>query len=76
MVTSLGLSVVCAAELLFFEASAFTGDCVEDVFQKTAAVIKDKMDSGLIDPQTVMSGVHPAAAGVEHKAGDSGGCAC
>jgi len=42
-------------DLLFMETSAVTGDCVEEVFTKCASSILNKIDSGLIDPSTMIS---------------------
>lgn len=44
-------------ELLFLETSALTGESVEDAFVKVAKMILNKIEEGLIDPHTIMSGV-------------------
>jgi Ras-related protein Rab-4B len=42
-------------DLLFMETSALTGECVEEVFLKTAQSIIAKIDSGTIDPDTMLT---------------------
>lgn len=50
----------CAQEndILFLETSALTGEGVEDVFIKVAKQILNKIEDGLIDPNTMVSGIH------------------
>lgn len=50
----------CAQEndILFLETSALTGDGVEDVFVRVARMILHKIEEGLIDPSTMVSGIH------------------
>ncbi|CBZ53185.1 putative Ras family domain-containing protein [Neospora caninum Liverpool] len=45
-------------DILFLETSAFTGEGVEDVFVKVARLILNKIEDGLIDPNTMISGIH------------------
>merc|ERR1712224_910673 len=53
----------CAQEndILFLETSALTGEGVEEVFIKVARMILNKIEDGLIDPNTMVSGIHPGA---------------
>ncbi|CAK0793014.1 unnamed protein product [Prorocentrum cordatum] len=62
----------CAQEndILFLETSALTGEGVEDVFIKVARVILNKIEDGLIDPNTMVSGTH---TGSQRIGSDSGG---
>ncbi|OLQ11860.1 Ras-related protein Rab-4B [Symbiodinium microadriaticum] len=50
----------CAQEndILFLETSALTGEGVEDVFIKVARMILNKIEDGLIDPLSMVSGIH------------------
>jgi len=50
----------CAQEndILFLETSALTGEGVEEVFIKVARMILNKIEDGLIDPNTMVSGIH------------------
>mmetsp|Transcript_114910 Transcript_114910/g.199128 ORF Transcript_114910/g.199128 Transcript_114910/m.199128 type:complete len:215 (-) Transcript_114910:69-713(-) len=50
----------CAQEsdILFLETSALTGEGVEEVFIKVARMILNKIEDGLIDPSTMVSGIH------------------
>lgn len=50
----------CAQEndILFLETSALTGEGVEEVFIKVARVILNKIEEGLIDANTMVSGIH------------------
>merc|ERR1712050_400796 len=50
----------CAQEndILFLETSALTGEGVEEVFVKVARMILNKIEDGLIDPNTMVSGIH------------------
>jgi len=45
-------------DVLFLETSALTGEGVEEVFIKVAKMILSKIEDGLIDPNTMVSGVH------------------
>eukprot|EP00919_Chromeraceae_sp_WS-2016_P059246 GHVR01140778.1.p1 GENE.GHVR01140778.1~~GHVR01140778.1.p1 ORF type:complete len:216 (+),score=50.98 GHVR01140778.1:111-758(+) len=53
----------CAQEndVLFLETSALTGVGVEDVFTKVARMILSKIEDGLIEPHTMISGIHTGA---------------
>eukprot|EP00414_Alexandrium_minutum_P003812 CAMPEP_0113820718 /NCGR_PEP_ID=MMETSP0328-20130328/1380_1 /TAXON_ID=39455 /ORGANISM="Alexandrium minutum" /LENGTH=236 /DNA_ID=CAMNT_0000788653 /DNA_START=117 /DNA_END=825 /DNA_ORIENTATION=+ /assembly_acc=CAM_ASM_000350 len=53
----------CAQEndILFLETSALTGEGVEEVFIKVARMILNKIEDGLIDPNTMVSGIHTGA---------------
>ncbi|CEM07894.1 unnamed protein product [Vitrella brassicaformis CCMP3155] len=71
-------------EILFLETSALTGEGVEEVFVKVAKMILNKIEdgmqhieeglgyhglfSGLIDPATMMSGVHAGARSLLNEA--------
>jgi Ras-related protein Rab-4B len=44
-------------EMMFLEASALTGDGVEDMFFKCARSILSKIETGQIDPERSGSGV-------------------
>merc|ERR1711972_996857 len=50
----------CAQEsdILFLETSALTGEGVEEAFIKVARMILNKIEDGLIDPSTMVSGIH------------------
>ncbi|CAE8640701.1 unnamed protein product, partial [Polarella glacialis] len=54
----------CAQEndILFLETSALTGEGVEEVFIKVARMILNKIEDGLIDPHTMVSGIHTGGA--------------
>eukprot|EP00444_Apocalathium_aciculiferum_P028525 CAMPEP_0183442580 /NCGR_PEP_ID=MMETSP0370-20130417/88719_1 /TAXON_ID=268820 /ORGANISM="Peridinium aciculiferum, Strain PAER-2" /LENGTH=242 /DNA_ID=CAMNT_0025632259 /DNA_START=102 /DNA_END=829 /DNA_ORIENTATION=+ len=54
----------CAQEndILFLETSALSGEGVEEVFIKVARMILNKIEDGLIDPNTMVSGIHTGAA--------------
>jgi len=45
-------------DVLFLETSALTGEGVEEVFIKVAKMILSKIEDGLIDPNTMVSGIH------------------
>merc|ERR1711862_607039 len=69
----------CAQEndILFLETSALTGEGVEDVFTKVAKQILNKIEDGLIDPNTMVSGIHagnikamPSVPGTTENQGD------
>ncbi|CAD7930249.1 unnamed protein product [Amoebophrya sp. A25] len=77
----------CAQEndILFLETSALTGEGVEDVFIKVAKQILNKIEDGLIDPNTMVSGIHAGkslnssapANGAQAATGDvSTKCSC
>eukprot|EP01113_Clastostelium_recurvatum_P009553 TRINITY_DN1460_c0_g1_i1.p1 TRINITY_DN1460_c0_g1~~TRINITY_DN1460_c0_g1_i1.p1 ORF type:complete len:230 (-),score=52.73 TRINITY_DN1460_c0_g1_i1:133-777(-) len=71
-------------DLMFLESSAFSGDGVEEVFLKCARTILSKINSGILDPEAMGSGVQHGDAKTmrelaskkttEKKA--SGGCPC
>mmetsp|Transcript_41816 Transcript_41816/g.58374 ORF Transcript_41816/g.58374 Transcript_41816/m.58374 type:complete len:217 (+) Transcript_41816:51-701(+) len=44
-------------EMIFFEASALTGNCVHEAFSKCARQILSKIESGVLDPHVMGSGV-------------------
>lgn len=44
--------------ILFLETSAITGDGVEEVFSKVARVVLNKIEEGLIEESTMVSGIH------------------
>merc|ERR1712007_101269 len=48
-------------DILFLETSALTGEGVEEVFIKVARMILNKIEDGLIDPNTMVSGIHTGA---------------
>mmetsp|Transcript_99635 Transcript_99635/g.179832 ORF Transcript_99635/g.179832 Transcript_99635/m.179832 type:complete len:216 (+) Transcript_99635:66-713(+) len=54
----------CAQEndILFLETSALTGEGVEEVFIKVARMILNKIEDGLIDPYTMVSGIRTGGA--------------
>lgn len=56
-------------DLLFLETSALTGEGVEEVFTKVAKQILAKIEDGLIDPNTMVSGIHSS----QKRAGGAGG---
>lgn len=62
-------------DLLFMETSALTGECVDEVFLKCGHSILGKIDSGSIDPDTLMMGT----GGLDNMDDDDeeqGKCAC
>lgn len=71
----------CAQEndILFLETSALTGEGVEEVFIKVARLILHKIEDGLIDPSTMLSGIHAGAQRLADggaEAATSRSCAC
>jgi len=70
----------CAQEndILFMEASALTGEGVEEVFTKCARMILNKIEDGLIDPTTMTSGIHSGARQLEsgYQADSATGSSC
>eukprot|EP01006_Ploeotia_vitrea_P045837 TRINITY_DN66973_c5_g2_i1.p1 TRINITY_DN66973_c5_g2~~TRINITY_DN66973_c5_g2_i1.p1 ORF type:complete len:163 (-),score=67.78 TRINITY_DN66973_c5_g2_i1:59-547(-) len=65
-------------DLLFMETSAKTGECVDEVFLKCTQSILGKIESGLIDQDTLMSGTglsRDSDLG-DKKEAAQGGCAC
>merc|ERR1712190_586672 len=71
----------CAQEndVLFLETSALTGEGVEDVFIKVARMILNKIEDGLIDPSTMVTGVNASSqrlqdGGSESSTAKSCGC--
>jgi len=40
--------------MLFYETSALTGECVDEVFIKCATTIVNKIEQGHIDPETIV----------------------
>merc|ERR1712117_508037 len=71
----------CAQEndVLFLETSALTGEGVEEVFIKVARMILNKIEDGLIDPSTMVSGIHTGTKSL-HDGGDQAAasktCSC
>merc|ERR1712194_912755 len=73
-------------DLLFLETSALTGEGVEEVFIKVARMILNKIEDGLIDPHTMVSGIHTGtqrlqdggseAASSENQGEVANKCAC
>jgi len=77
-------------ELMFLETSALTGEGVSEVFLKCARTILSKIESGVLDPDSMNSGVQPGSrkpqvGGKGGKVGvgdpkqppaDKGGCSC
>merc|ERR1712176_1508491 len=49
----------------FLETSALTGEGVEEVFIKVARMILNKIEDGLIDPNTMVSGIHTGAKSLQ-----------
>jgi len=69
----------CAQEndILFLETSALTGEGVEEVFIKVARHILNKIEDGLIDPNTMTSGQNIKSSSAQaNEDVDAGGCAC
>jgi len=72
----------CAQEndILFLETSALTGEGVEDVFIKVARMILNKIEDGLIDPNTMVSGIHTGSQRIGSDGGNeamsSKSCSC
>jgi len=48
-------------ELMFLETSALTGEGVSEVFLKCARTILSKIESGVLDPESMNSGVQPGS---------------
>jgi len=48
-------------ELMFLETSALTGEGVSEVFLKCARTILSKIESGVLDPDSMNSGVQPGS---------------
>jgi len=59
-------------DLLFLETSALTGEGVEDVFTKVAKQLLNKIEDGLIDPSTMVSGIHAGSVKSQTGGGSSG----
>ena len=57
------------------EASAMTGECVEEVFIKCATTIINKIDSGELDP-TSLSHVYEQIQPTERTTNKPTGCYC
>lgn len=53
-------------DVLFLETSALTGEGVEDVFIKIARMILNKIEDGLIDPRSMVSGIHATKTNLEN----------
>jgi len=72
----------CAQEndILFLETSALTGEGVEEVFIKVARMILNKIEDGLIDPNTMVSGIHTGSQRIGSDGGNeamsSKSCSC
>lgn len=68
----------CAQEndILFLETSALTGEGVEEVFVKVARHILNKIEDGLIDPNTMTSGQNIKSAAAAQDDVDAAGCSC
>eukprot|EP00923_Selenidium_pygospionis_P036218 GHVN01063543.1.p1 GENE.GHVN01063543.1~~GHVN01063543.1.p1 ORF type:complete len:122 (+),score=5.90 GHVN01063543.1:407-772(+) len=71
----------CAQEndILFLETSALTGEGVEEVFVKVARMILHKIEEGLIDPNTMVSGIHTFKPSLEEPKPENEGqssCSC
>jgi len=78
-------------DLMFLETSALTGEGVSEVFLKCARTILSKIESGVLDPDSMNSGVQPGSRKATAKNGKTqklggtpakteekgnGGCAC
>eukprot|EP01113_Clastostelium_recurvatum_P009554 TRINITY_DN1460_c0_g1_i2.p1 TRINITY_DN1460_c0_g1~~TRINITY_DN1460_c0_g1_i2.p1 ORF type:complete len:241 (-),score=47.38 TRINITY_DN1460_c0_g1_i2:135-779(-) len=71
-------------DLMFLESSAFSGDGVEEVFLKCARTILSKINSGILDPEAMGSGVQHGDAKTMRELATkkttekkpSGGCPC
>jgi len=64
-------------DVLFLETSALTGEGVEEVFIKVAKMILSKIEDGLIDPNTMVSGIHSGRQMAQlQDQTDSTGCGC
>jgi len=73
-------------DLMFLETSALTGEGVSEVFLKCARTILSKIETGVLDPESMNSGVQPGSRKPQGlvKNGkaptpapkDSGGCSC
>jgi len=65
-------------DILFLETSALPGEGVEEVFIKVARMILNKIEDGLIDPNTMVSGIHTGSKVLDgaSKVNDSKPCSC
>eukprot|EP00743_Colponemidia_sp_Colp-15_P001733 GILK01001893.1.p1 GENE.GILK01001893.1~~GILK01001893.1.p1 ORF type:complete len:219 (-),score=21.88 GILK01001893.1:165-788(-) len=63
-------------DILFLETSALTGEGVEEVFMKVARTILSKIEGGIIDPNTMVSGVHPGARVLDQNTAQPRSCSC
>eukprot|EP00397_Hematodinium_sp_SG-2012_P044791 GEMP01050104.1.p1 GENE.GEMP01050104.1~~GEMP01050104.1.p1 ORF type:complete len:213 (+),score=31.70 GEMP01050104.1:67-705(+) len=64
-------------DVLFLETSALTGEGVEEIFVKVAKMILCKIEEGLIDPNTMVSGIHTGRQMQQlQDAGNSPNCGC
>jgi len=67
-------------DLMFLETSALNGDGVEEVFLKCARTILSKINTGLLNPESMGSGVQhgdtKTARELTQKAPAKDGCAC
>jgi len=74
---------------MFLETSALTGEGVSEVFLKCARTILSKIESGVLDPDSMNSGVQPGSRKTQTGKGkgtvdtkpnanpeDKGGCSC
>jgi len=56
-------------DLMFLETSALTGEGVSEVFLKCARTILSKIESGVLDPDSMNSGVQPGSRKPQVKPG-------
>jgi Ras-related protein Rab-4B len=61
-------------DLLFMETSALTGECVSEAFVKCTKAVLSKVESGVLDGDTLMPPTD--MADISAEAVDSTGCAC
>ena len=61
---------------MFLETSALTGEGIGEVFLKCARTILSKIDGGLIDPESMGSGVQHGDSRARLDENKGGACAC
>mmetsp|Transcript_6622 Transcript_6622/g.9175 ORF Transcript_6622/g.9175 Transcript_6622/m.9175 type:complete len:212 (-) Transcript_6622:923-1558(-) len=68
-------------DLMFLETSALTGEGVSEVFMKCTRTILTKIETGVLDPNSLNSGVQPGSRKITSKpttpaSSSEGGCSC
>ncbi len=75
--------LMVSTDLMFLETSALTGEGVEEVFLKCSKTILTKIETGVLDPEVMGSGVQHGDSRTARELAarrrlgqDQGGCAC